>query len=237
MAFAIRPTYKPRVFPSFNSEDTDDTFQSAEDAQAIISKIKDFTSRSSHENVLSTQDLRKIIQQSSINPDVNSMAKKNVDEIMKKKQNNEKESLDYVNPTQVNSNHGFSSGASDKFHSGLRSAKMEQELKKELDGLRLAKKNKDAETDRNIPDDIAKQISAMQSPSLEPIEENEEAETEEENLSDDRKKKIELNKAKRIFSYSHPARASMGRGFVPRTNGSGSGMGVRKTVLGISDAF
>jgi len=240
MSFAIRPTYKTRSIVSLDPENDGEISHNPEDSEEIISKIRQFTTRSSHENVLSSQDFKEILRNSSINPDINPLAKKSVDEVMKRKEANSKGVSNYVNPTDVGNTHGFSTNSADNFYTGVRSAKMEKELKREIDAIRIAKKTKDAENDRDIPDDIAKQISAMRG-DVEPDDSESIDEPENDDdlsaASESKLKRIELAKAKRVLSYSHPARASMVRGFVPRTGGSGGGMGVRKTALGMSDSF
>jgi len=94
MSFSVKQMFRPRNGHSMYSEPED--VENNEETQKIIDKIKEFTSKSSHKNLLSSVDLQNVIQHSSINPNINPQAKEGVETMMKEKKGVETEIMDGV---------------------------------------------------------------------------------------------------------------------------------------------
>ncbi len=234
MSFSIRPTFKPRNLAIVlgSSSDQQNGLADQEEAQEIITAIKKFGQKSSHENLISSGDLQNLLRSSSINPEVNPQARRGVESLIKSKKSGpaaeEKKATDA---------HGFSSTSVDKFHDGQRVARLDKELSKELEQIRArARKNRGDYDDRDIPDDIALQISAMRS-SSEAVEENEDSELEinADETDETKKSRASIEKAKRALAFGYPISASMARGYYRQ--GGHIGQGIKRTALGVSDAF
>jgi hypothetical protein len=257
MSFAIRQTFKPRVLPG-QLDSTDPMAQNAaydpEEAQQIITAIKQFNQRSSHENLLVGNDLKEILRNSSINPDTNPLAREMVEEMVRAK---EAKHGKINNPTvrAPVDTFGFSNSSVDQFASSKRSAAMEAELKRELDEIRAKRREERGGPDdedfdtSDLPEEVVKQIAAMRGGSpLDEDDEDADEDADEKKASDPaassskvvrgeaEKARQESTRARRVLAYGYPARASMVRGFTPRTGGSG-GAGIKKTAMGMADSF
>ena len=229
MSFAIRPIYKARNVHSLSDIDVSKNEQDNEEVSHIISTIKKFSNKSSHENLLTSSELENILKTSSINPDTNPKNKKTIDKILKGKKTSSIVSIE-----DTSESHGFSGSSLGAFGNTVRNSRMENELHKELDSVRSKYKKKD--DDREIPDDIRQQIESMKSNEVEVIPEDEEDDNRNENttnLSEEKRNEIQC---RRVLSYSHPARASLARGVTLRTH-SMNGMGIKRVPMGISDMF
>ena len=234
-SFAVRQTFKPRM--QTNQDDIgDSTPYDPEEAGQIIAAIKHFSTRSSHENVLSANDLREVLRGSSINPDTNPLAKKNVDELMKGKEAISSSPVPTIKDTPTVEAIGFSSSS---IEDSIRDNVPPKWITSfEKNWKIFEEEKKDEEDDRDIPDDIKRQLEAMRGDDDHPqiLDDTLNDENNEATLNEERTARMELIKAKRILAYSHPARASMARGFIPRTSGM-AGAGIKRVATGISDGF
>jgi len=245
MSFAIRATYKSRMPASTNTSTTgDDNLPDREETQEVIDTMRRFSQRSSHENTMTVAELQNIISKSSLNPDINPSARKGVEAMLKavaaRQTPEDPQSKDLEN------SHGFSTGSVNKFNTNVQSAKMGRALKRELDAIKERRHKGDTDA-RDIPDDIARQISAMKGeqknddddiPSSDEDEQNEDQEEEKKNeISEEAKqKRASIEKAKRVLAMGYPKTASMARGFVHR-NGGSSGHSIKRTAMGLMDGF
>lgn len=254
MSFAIRAVYKNRgLLPVSSNAVDDNSYFDPDEAQAIINTIKHFTTRSSHENIMSQAEMRDALRNSSINPDTNPMARDSVDAMLKDK---EKRVLSrFEDPPVRDANaHGFSTGSTGKMSSGILGARMGRELERELDLVRSRSRAKmeakraeykaDAEEDDvtyiedveedlgDVPDEVLQQIAKMKSR----ISNSTNVANAARRSAATEQAPGEASRDQRNLSQGYPSRASMVRGFVHR-QGSQAGAVIHRTPMGAVDGF
>ncbi len=126
MSFGIRQLYKPR---NVNFTQTSGDNSNYAEIDELLSTVKNFSTKSSHPNMLSQEEYKSLLKSSSINPETNPQIKDQIDQILASKQPEEPKN----NPDDEVQIVGFSNSSTDRFISGQRSVKMDNELKKELD--------------------------------------------------------------------------------------------------------
>lgn len=234
MSFRIRPVYKSINQANNSNEETEaedmrNTVSSHEDTQKILTAIKNFTQRSSHDAMVSPNDLREALKTSSINPETNPSSRSSVAAMLK---NKEEAAKKYVIPenalakTSQDKIIGFSEKSLQRFVNGDKKALFELELQKTIDGA-LARESKSESSDQQeaeaYPDDFENEEAA------------EATEDTEAHSAEERKAASERASARRAMANSYPARASMLRGIPQRTTSTNGG--IRRTVIGSVDAY
>jgi len=227
MSFRIRPLYKSLNQANGSNEDADaedmrNTVSTHEDTQKILTAIKNFTQRSSHDAMVSPNDLWEALKTSSINPETNPSSRSSVAAMMK---NKEEAAKNYTIPenalakTHQDKIIGFSEKSLQRFVNTDKKALFDLELQKTIDGA-LAGESK---TESKEKED-AENYEDIQN----------EGNTEDQ-LEKEKKATSEKASARRAMANSYPARASMLRGIPQRTTSTSGG--IRRTVIGSVDAY
>lgn len=237
MSFRIRPLYKSINQANNPKEDTEaedmrNTVSTHEDTQKILTAIKNFTQRSSHDAMVSPNDLREALKTSSINPETNPSSRSSVAAMLK---NKEEAAKRYVIPenalakTSQDKIIGFSEKSLQKFVNGDKKALFDLELQKTIDGA-LARESKSEASDQQEAEAYADDFE-----NEEAAEDAEAAENAEAHSAEKKKAASERASARRAMANSYPARASMLRGIPQRTTSTNGG--IRRTVIGSVDAY
>jgi hypothetical protein len=267
MSFGIRQTFKPRPNPNNKDFGVPQDLPNHEATQEIINAIQKFKAKSAHENLLSPGERQNILRKSSVNPEINPAAQRAVEQMLRPGEEYRDPSTlstnEMVGPHDGIGTVGFSSLSTTGYHQGMQKAKLEKELAKELEEIKERHRRKrtpaeieedeteedeKTETQDSKYDDPIMQI-ALETPrytrqpvsTLKPIfEEFQQPPAQTTALPIQKpkktKKKAADTTAKRMVMMGYPARASMARGVLPRQGGS-SGMSVKRTAIGMVDAF
>lgn len=231
MSFRIRPVYKSinqanNPNEGAEAEDMRNTVSTHEDTQKILTAIKNFTQRSSHDAMVSPNDLREALKTSSINPETNPSSRSSVAAMLK---NKEEAAKSYVIPENALAKPsqdkiiGFSEKSLQRFVNGDKKALFDLELQKTIDGA-LARESKSEASDQQEAEAYA-----------DDFENEEPAEDADAHSAEKKKAASERASARRAMANSYPARASMLRG-IPQRTASTNG-GIRRTVIGSVDAY
>lgn len=240
MSFRIRPLYKSinqanNPKEDIEAEDMRNTVSTHEDTQKILTAIKNFTQRSSHDAMVSPNDLREALKTSSINPETNPSSRSSVAAMLK---NKEEAAKRYVIPENALAKPsqdkiiGFSEKSLQRFVNGDKKALFDLELQKTIDGA-LARESKSEASDQQEAEAYADDFENEEA--AETAEDAKAAEDAEAHSAEKKKAASERASARRAMANSYPARASMLRGIPQRTTSTSGG--IRRTVIGSVDAY
>lgn len=144
MSFGIRKTYGSRPNPNLN-DGTPVHVPDNEEMKEIVAAIQKFKQKSAHSNVQNLAELRTVLGKSSVNPDINPIARDGVEIMLRGKHNTDQNSTIeemVAGSGSLEASAGFSSHSVSRHGNKIQSQRLQKELEKELEEIRAKYKQR-----------------------------------------------------------------------------------------------